>query len=88
MRPTAWLTSRSSPVSATKSIHKGRSSACWSDVLPAGSMRSTRSAFARSSLGPSGRIQSRESTDSAAMADEAKLRKCPKSEVMPYQRTA
>jgi hypothetical protein len=88
MRPTARLTSRSSPVSAAKSIQSGRprhSTTLLSLRDPRGAPSSV--ATARSSAdGGSGRIQSRESTLSAAMKRDTKPRMWPKSDVTPYQR--
>ena len=49
---------------------------------------STSSMWSRSAPGASARIQSRESTCSLAMALAMKWRRWPKSDVMPYQRTA
>lgn len=88
MRPTARLTSRSSPVSAAKSIQSGRPR--HSTRLPAPrearGAPSSDTAARRSSAGGSGRIQSRESTLSAAMKRDTKPRRCPKRDVTPYQR--
>jgi alcohol dehydrogenase YqhD (iron-dependent ADH family) len=77
-------------VSATKSSQIVRATPSRSVAVAGatGSSPSTRSVFASTSRGSSGRIQSRESTDSLAIADAMKLRKCPKREVMPYHRMA
>jgi hypothetical protein len=87
IRATAWLTSWSSPVSATKSTHSGRPSASTTEPFD-GSPPRTWTTYASSRSALAGRIQSRASIDSAAMALAMRFRACPARDVTPNQRVA
>ena len=87
IRATARLTSWSSPVSATKSTHSGRPSASTTDAFEASPPRTWTTCASRRSA-RAGRIQSRESIDSAAMALATRFRAWPASDVTPNQRVA
>src|SRR5262245_32965205 len=87
MRPTAKLTSWSSPVSATKSIQTSRPSRSVRAPPGAEAPRTWHTRL-RSPAAPSGRIQSRTSSWLLAAATARRCRRWPARAVIPNQRIA